>query len=220
MMIRAMAALALLTLVLSTLVGCGTRAPKADFTATPTTGYTPLTIEFKDLSSGDITNTEWDFDGDGMIDSNARSPLYSYTYNRPGNYTVSLTVIGPNGNNTKVKTDYINVIACPGVADFISEPTTGNCSVQGGGMSCTGNATFQFTDQSTGNVTGWAWNFGDGIVGNMTGSLSTEQNPTHTYTRNGVYSVNLTITTPICENTVTKVNYISITGCPTSGSHT
>jgi PKD repeat protein len=87
-------------------------------------------------------------------------------------------------------------------------------------MLCTGNATFQFTDQSTGNITGWAWDFGDKIFGTPGNSTSIEQNPTHTYTRNGVYEVTLTITTPICENKVTKVNYISITGCPADGSHT
>jgi PKD repeat protein len=75
MMIRVMAAMALITLLLSTLVGCGAQAFKADFTAKPTSGYASLTVEFKDLSRGDITNTEWDFDGDGVIDSNARSPL-------------------------------------------------------------------------------------------------------------------------------------------------
>jgi PKD repeat protein len=63
------------------------------------------------------------------------------------------------------------------------------------------NAGFQFTmgncptimffDASTstsGAVTAWSWSFGDG-------GTSTLQNPSHTYTANGVYTVCLTITT-------------------------
>ncbi|HOS82928.1 MAG TPA: PKD domain-containing protein [Methanolinea sp.] len=45
-----------------------------------------------------------------------------------------------------------------------------------------------FTDLSTGNPTSWSWNFGDGTT-------STLQNPTHTYTTPGTYTVALRITT-------------------------
>ena len=65
-----------------------------------------------------------------------------------------------------------------------------------------------FIDQSTGNVTAWAWDFNDG--GN-----STEQNPTHVYTKNGNYTITLTITTPDCQNKLTKKDYLSIAGCHT-----
>ncbi|MDW8332564.1 MAG: PKD domain-containing protein, partial [Cyclobacteriaceae bacterium] len=49
----------------------------------------------------------------------------------------------------------------------------------------------QFTDQSVpnvGNIVSWSWNFGDG-------NTSTAQNPTHTYTNHGTYSVQLVVTT-------------------------
>jgi PKD repeat protein len=45
--------------------------------------------------------------------------------------------------------------------------------------------TVQFNESST-NVTGWSWNFGDGIS-------STEQNPTHIFSTVGNYTVNLTV---------------------------
>ena len=48
------------------------------------------------------------------------------------------------------------------------------------------NQTIYFTDQSSGNPTFWLWNFGDGIT-------QATQNPTHTYTDPGLYTVTLTI---------------------------
>ena len=46
----------------------------------------------------------------------------------------------------------------------------------------------QFKDESTGGPTTWHWDFGDG-------GTSAEQNPSHTYSVAGNYTVTLTITT-------------------------
>ncbi|MHA1940005.1 MAG: PKD domain-containing protein, partial [Candidatus Thorarchaeota archaeon] len=78
--------------------------PIADFTANPPCGFTPLTVNFTDLSTGEIDSWSWDF-GDGEI-SMDRNP--SHTYDSGGTYTVSLTVSGPEGTHTK--TDFIAVI--------------------------------------------------------------------------------------------------------------
>ena len=207
-MSKILVTLALIVLLVSFMAGCGKSGPEAKFTAAPLTGYPPLDIQFTDESKGEIQAWEWDFDGDGIIDSTDQNP--QYTYNEPGNYTVSLTVSSPNGNNTAIQTEYIKVMPCPRFADFIAEPTPGNCEVKGKGLSCTGTTTVQFIDKSTGNVTGWAWDFeSDGIVD------SNEQNPSHLYAKNGVYSVTLTIITTTCEDPITKRDYISITGCKT-----
>jgi PKD repeat protein len=48
--------------------------------------------------------------------------------------------------------------------------------------------TIQFTDISNGTGTAWFWQFGDGTT-------STSQNPSHTYSTPGVYTVTLWITT-------------------------
>ncbi|MEO8609209.1 MAG: choice-of-anchor Q domain-containing protein [Chloroflexota bacterium] len=45
----------------------------------------------------------------------------------------------------------------------------------------------QFTDTSTGDIAGYAWDFGDGAA-------STDQNPAHIYTAAGSYTVILTVT--------------------------
>jgi len=72
--------------------------PAADFTAVPTVGRAPLTVQFIDESTGDITSWLWDF-GDGET-SNERYP--SHTYVNPGTYTVSLEVSGVGGSDIKV----------------------------------------------------------------------------------------------------------------------
>jgi PKD repeat protein len=193
---------------LSTLAGCGTAAPQAKFIATPANGHPPMDVQFTDKSTGNITSWEWDFNGDGAIDSLVQNG--NYTYETPGNYTVSLTVRGPKGNDTEVKKDYIEITRCPYFADFTIESIPGNCKVQGNSTSCKGTTTIYFIDKSIGNVTAWAWDFDNN------GSIdSTVQNPGHTYSKNGNYSVTLTITTPECPDTITKWDYINLTGCPT-----
>src|SRR5262249_18594039 len=49
--------------------------------------------------------------------------------------------------------------------------------------------TMAFSDASTGSITAWAWDFGDG-------TRSTEQSPTHAYSTAGTYTVQLTVTGP------------------------
>jgi len=61
----------------------------------------------------------------------------------------------------------------------------------------------QFTDTSTGIPTSWNWSFGDGI-------LSTTQNPVHTYTVAGNYSVALNVTNIDGSNSTTRLNYIHV----------
>ncbi|MBW1295634.1 PKD domain-containing protein [Aquimarina litoralis] len=61
-----------------------------------------------------------------------------------------------------------------------------------------------FRNTSINTVTSVLWDFGDG-------NTSTEQNPTHTYTTDGVYTVSLTATNAIGEDTNTKENLVTIT---------
>ena len=79
----------------------------ADFLANPTRGPAPLTASFTDQSTGSITSWKWDF-GDGST-STMQNP--SHTYTDPGNYTVSLTVTGPEYSDTNTKADYIKVLS-------------------------------------------------------------------------------------------------------------
>ncbi len=89
--------------------------PVADFTASPTSGYAPLTVQFTDRSSGAITDRVWNF-GDGGTDT---VPNPVHTYNATGVYTVSLTVSGPGGSNALIRTNFITVTETPPTATVV-----------------------------------------------------------------------------------------------------
>ncbi len=94
-------------LVAFSLAGCadGKEAPEAAFSASPTSGEMPLTVQFTDQSTGEVDDWAWDFGDDST--STAQSP--SHTYDTAGNYTVSLEVTGPDGSDTETKTNHIAV---------------------------------------------------------------------------------------------------------------
>ncbi len=53
------------------------------------------------------------------------------------------------------------------------------------------------------NPTNWLWDFGDG-------NTSTLQNPTHSYSTSGTYTVSLTVSNEVLNYTEEKINYITI----------
>ncbi len=79
------------------------------------------------------------------------------------------------------------------VSKFIAKPTSGKAPL-----------TVAFTDKSTGSPTKWKWTFGDG-------TNSTLQNPKHTYSKEGNYTVNLTVTNDAGSNTSARGSYIKVT---------
>jgi PKD repeat protein len=78
--------------------------PLVDFSADPTSGSIPLTVNFFDLTEGTIDSWLWDF-GDGNT-SDDQNPVHIYT--EMDIYTVSLTATGPGGTETLVKDNFIN----------------------------------------------------------------------------------------------------------------
>lgn len=70
--------------------------PQASFTAIPSSGDIPLTVEFTDTSTGGPTSWLWDF-GDGQ---SASGPNPVHTYHFPRTYSASLTVSNSEGSDT------------------------------------------------------------------------------------------------------------------------
>ena len=95
--------------------------PAAAFTASPGEGLAPLTVQFTDQSqpgSQPIGSRQWDF-GDGGS-SAGTSP--SHTFQQPGVYTVTLTVISPTGNGVAAR----NIsVGAPPSAGFTSDVRAG-----------------------------------------------------------------------------------------------
>jgi len=160
--------------------------PNADFVADKTRGVTPFSVYFSDKSTGNPTGWKWDF-GDGTT-STVQNPSHVYTTfgtATTNKYTVTLTAINVNGDDTETKVDYITVTQTP-IAEF-------------GVDSRQGKAPFivKFHDMSAGNPTRWAWEFGDGAT-------STEQHPTHLYPFEGSYDVRLTVSNQFGSDTMFK----------------
>ena len=167
--------------------------PIANFSANSTSGKSPLTVAFTDISIGTPTKWNWNF-GDGA-NSTAKNPIHRYS--KAGIYTVSLTVKNAAGSNTTTKKDYINVTApVKPVAAFSASPISGNILLK-----------VTFTDKSTGSPTSWKWSFGDG-------KTSTVKNPAYTYTKAGKYTVSLTVKNAAGTNTKTIKNYITVNAAP------
>jgi PKD repeat protein len=87
--------------------------PLARFSYDKTTGEAPLTVHFTDMSVGLIDTWLWDF-GDGHT-SGDKNPTHIYTVE--GNYTPTLTVTGPGGQDDSQGDTPIHVT--PGVVTYV-----------------------------------------------------------------------------------------------------
>ncbi len=164
----------------------------ADFNASPLFGESPLDVQFTDQSIGCVTSWLWYF-GD-EYSTNIRNPLHRY--DSAGDYTVRLTVANASGSNATEKLDYIHVTNPAPVADFSGDPVTGPAPLS-----------VQFTDTSTGVITGYQWDFGDGYN-------STDSDPFHIFNYPGSYTVSLTVSNDGGSNTRTLTDYINVTTTP------
>jgi PKD repeat protein len=79
--------------------------PVADFSVTPTSWDAPATVSFTDKSIGNVTGWLWSF-GDGTL-STLKNPVH--VYDKPGAYTVALTVTSADGTATKEQLDSVTV---------------------------------------------------------------------------------------------------------------
>ena len=125
----------------------------ARFEATPTSGASPLIVQFTDNSissdPGGVLTWAWDFDNDGTVDSTVQNPMHTYV--NCGTFDVSLTVTDAvHSPSTELKNGFVTTdpVAASFTVAFLAPP-----------------GVYQFTDTSTPVPTAWAWDFdNDGTV--------------------------------------------------------
>ncbi len=145
--------------------------PVAAFTAIPSSGCAPLTVNFLDQSTNSPTSWAWNFPGGTPATSTQQNP--TVLYSTPGTYSVTLTAINPAGSDVTTINNIITVEDAPD-ASFTA---------------VNNNGTVDFTNTSTGSITTYDWDFGDG-------NGSALENPSHTYANDGTYTVVLVVTGP------------------------
>jgi len=163
----------------------------ADFTASVTTGCSPLVVAFTNTTGCSSCTYTWDLD-------NGSGPIHltdcSGSYITPGTYTVTLTSTTSAGVTT-THTETITVYPSPTVHFTASDTAI-----------CPGS-TITFTSTSTGGVSGpltYIWNFGDG-------TSSTSATPAKTYSTSGYYNVTLSVTNSNgCTSSLTLSEYIHV----------
>ncbi len=98
------------------------------------------------------------------------------------------------------------------LAAILGTKNTANCLTPDGPPTASFNALFtsgpaphtaSFQNNSSGLVTSWLWDFGDGAT-------STQMSPSHTYTVPGLYTVSLTATGPQGVDTLTMPDLIDV----------
>ncbi len=151
-------------------------------------------VTFTDNSTGDIDSWAWDFgDNTTVTWSAATRPTggtVSHTYTDGGTYTVSLTVTNAAGSDVETKTGYITVHAAP-KAVF---------------SSLAKDQVVQFSDSSTGEITSWEWDFGDGTVQDWDANArdAASGKISHAYDKSGTYVVSLKVTGALGTGTLDK----------------
>lgn len=148
----------------------------ADFSSTQNTTCFPIIVTYSDSSTKAISWL-WEF-GDGSI-SNLQNPVHTFTLPPASDVKLTITdTVGCQASITKPKITEFKT-------DFSKTASKGCAPLK-----------VDFTDLSV-NASTWLWNFGDG-------TMSTSQNPSHVYLKNGIYPVQLiSATSSGCIDTMT-----------------
>ncbi len=161
--------------------------PTANFSASQNAGCTPLLVNFTNQSSANSSSFAWNFPGGNPASSTEQNP--SVSYQNAGNFTATLTVTNTAGSSTSST----NIAVSSGPAANFSSQTVGVTTV--------------FTNNSSGANT-YFWDFGDS-------QNSTGQNPSHTYSGDGNYTVTMTVTND-CGSAFSTQTVVIVTP-PTAG---
>lgn len=160
--------------------------PVAGFEIMQTTNCVFEPMTFTDNSSGAVTSYQWDFGADALPASSNSVGPHEVNYTSSGSKMIVLTVSGPLGDDMYTST--IDIESQP-LASFTFTDV---------------DETFTFTNTSTFGDT-YAWDFGDA-------NTSADENPVHTYTATGDYTVVLSVTNVCGTTTYSETVSIIIDG--------
>ncbi|MBI5913620.1 PKD domain-containing protein [Candidatus Azambacteria bacterium] len=206
----------------------------ANFTATPTSGPDPLTVNVDArASAGTIAKYEWDWSYDvaAGFNNEGTGALASHIYTIPGAYTIALRIT-TSSNTTDIATRVINVSAnsAPTAEFKTCDLKDANCIASTSGMSFTGVAPLRVnvdgaasTDPNAlqgGYVKSFSWNWGDGTIPGV------GEKATHLYSAPGPYTITLTVTdnggltnaVPATQAVSVVAQYVCTSGAGVGGS--
>jgi gliding motility-associated-like protein len=143
--------------------------PVVGFSATPLEGCAPLKTYFTNTGDSGLVYF-WNFN-DGFT-ANFENDFHEFV--TPGTYTIDLTV-----------TNSFGCIASATQIDYITVHPSTNASFYASPNFTIINSIVQFTNTSTAE-TSWSWDFGQG-------SVSSQENPTMSYTVPGMYLTELIV---------------------------
>jgi PKD repeat protein len=141
-----------------------------------------------------LSSTQLNANSGGLSGSFVYDPIVG-TVLGLGTHTLNVTFSPTDATNYTTKTASVQLVVnnLVTISNFTANNTLGNPPM-----------TVQFTDLSTNTPTSWNYSFGDGAYSNL-------QNPTHTYSSTGLYSVRLNASNSGGYDILTKANYINVT---------
>ncbi|MCD4745888.1 MAG: PKD domain-containing protein, partial [Bacteroidales bacterium] len=116
------------------------------------------TVDFIDMSSGQVISWDWSFPGGNPSSSTQENP--SVTYNTVGSYDVTLIVSDGVDIDTLTVTDYITVDEVPGQAGTPSGPTS----------LCENGSNTSYSTSGVTGATSYSWSIEPSNAGTITGA--------------------------------------------------
>lgn len=176
-------------------ISVGYNEVTADFEAGSTLIVEGEEIEFKDRSIGFVESWAWEFTSESGVKLTSTEENPKIVFAEAGVYDVRLSVSNAEYSGEKVISGYITVMDPADLnADFKANITG---TYEGGSVT--------FSDQSLGLVTVRSWEFEGG-----TPAVSTEAQPTVTYTQAGRYKVKFVASNQLVSREVVKEGYIVV----------
>jgi len=161
-----------------------------------------ITIKFKDESiprtPETITGWTWDF-GDGVT-ATIKNPVHFY--NKPGTYTISLVITNNEGCSSLPTRKTLIVYGAPKALFTMPKKVCQTDTIRFTNKTILGYGTSTFASE---------WNFGDGS------SINTNANPSHVFTKPGIFVVSLKVKADSSCTTSTVYDTITVAGFPSAG---